>query len=67
MDLFSDADVIIGPHGAGLSNSMYSKHAHLYEFVLKPHCNRCFGYIATVLEHDYTPIEEVSQGTCIKR
>eukprot|EP00055_Hartaetosiga_balthica_P005860 m.17797 g.17797 ORF g.17797 m.17797 type:complete len:783 (-) comp4839_c0_seq1:248-2596(-) len=59
MDLFSDADVIIGPHGAGLTNSIYAKNAHIYEFTLKPHCNRCFGYIATVLGFEYTPITEI--------
>ena len=51
----------IGPHGAGLSNMLYApKDASVIEFPMKPHCNRCFGYMAMGLELDYWMVPQVT-------
>eukprot|EP01147_Barroeca_monosierra_P005714 gene5714-9001_t len=60
MDLFSDADIIIGPHGAGLTNMMFSEDAIIMEFIMSPHGNRCFGYLAAALKHNYYAISDVT-------
>eukprot|EP00043_Microstomoeca_roanoka_P018873 m.206062 g.206062 ORF g.206062 m.206062 type:complete len:508 (-) comp16901_c0_seq1:304-1827(-) len=60
MDIFSDADVIIGPHGAGLTNIVFARNASLFEFTMTPQCNRCFGFLAAALGHDYYAVNEVT-------
>ncbi|EGD82906.1 hypothetical protein PTSG_12037 [Salpingoeca rosetta] len=61
MDLFNDADIIIGPHGAGLANAMFMKRGStLVEFIMDPHGNRCFGYLAAALDHTYYAVNEVT-------
>jgi capsular polysaccharide biosynthesis protein len=46
--------LLTGPHGAGLANMLFSNpDVSVIEFSMKPHCNRCFGYMAMSLEVDY--------------
>ena len=46
--------VYAGPHGAGLSNMLFAgRDVSVIEFAMKPHCNRCFGYMAMALDMDY--------------
>ena len=50
-----------GPHGAGLSNMIYApRNCSIVEFSMKPHCNRCFGYMAMALDMDYWLLPQVS-------
>jgi tetratricopeptide (TPR) repeat protein len=61
LDLFSTAQIIIGPHGAGLVNMVYApSDVSVVEFPMKPQCNRCFGYIAMALNFDYWVVPEVT-------
>jgi len=61
IELFQSADVIIGPHGAGLTNMVYARPGtSVVEFVMEPHCNRCFGYVAAALDLDYWALPQVS-------
>jgi len=47
VSLFNKAKLVIGPHGAGLTNILFcKKDTPVIEFSMKPNCNRCFEYIA---------------------
>ncbi len=49
-----------GPHGAGLANIMFAPDdVSVVEFPMKPHCNRCFGYLAAAFGFDYWVVPEV--------
>ncbi len=50
-----------GPHGAGLTNMLVaSANTTVAEFVMAPHCNRCFGFEAAALGLDYWVLPEVA-------
>lgn len=49
--LFSEAKLIVSPHGAGLTNMIFSKNTTVIEFSLEPNVNRCFEHIAAALGH----------------
>jgi capsular polysaccharide biosynthesis protein len=53
-ELFAQATVIFGPHGAGLSNMILANApCSVIEFPLEPNCNRTFEYMANVLGFQY--------------
>jgi len=61
MDVFGAADIVIGPHGAGLSNMLFCKPSvSVIEFPMNPHCNRCFGYMSVGLGFDYWVVPELA-------
>lgn len=64
MSIFYSALVIVGPHGAGLSNMVYSEPGTLVvEGVCNPpHVNMCFQFTAHDLGHRYHGIP--SEGGC---
>jgi hypothetical protein len=51
--LFSQASLIIGPHGAGFSNAIYSDKATLIEFFEQNYINPCFYRMAQALDLNY--------------
>ena len=54
--MFAGAAVVVGPHGAGLSNVAFTdaaKRCQLVELPMYPHVNRCFGYLASALGIGY--------------
>lgn len=55
MSIFYSARVIIGPHGAGLSNMIFAQPGtYIIEGVCnEPHSNMCFQHTAHVLGHHY--------------
>eukprot|EP00054_Salpingoeca_dolichothecata_P026414 m.188814 g.188814 ORF g.188814 m.188814 type:complete len:426 (+) comp25649_c1_seq17:1169-2446(+) len=54
INYFKNTKVILGPHGAGLTNMVYADHdASVVEFPMDPNCHGCFGYIAVVPKVDY--------------
>ena len=55
MQIFYSARLIIGPHGAGLSNMIFSKPGiYVIEGVCNPpHVNMCFQHTAHILGHHY--------------
>ena len=75
LNIFRSAEIIIGalrcmpphhrpragPHGAGLANMLFAKrNVSVIEFAMKPHCNRCFGYMAMALEVDYWLVPQLA-------
>jgi hypothetical protein len=53
--LFRDADIIVGPHGAGLTDIIFSKECALVElFGIK--LNRSYENLASTLGIDYRPV-----------
>ena len=64
MLLFNSAVIVVGPHGAGLSNILFSEPG---TFVIEgvcnlPHVNLCFQRLAHVLGHRYHGV--TSRGGC---
>ena len=60
LDLFQNAQIIIGPHGAGLTNMLWSADgASVIEFPLKPHVDRNFGFLAHMCNHDYWLLPQI--------
>lgn len=56
IELFSNARLIIGTHGAGLSNTLFARPGtNVVEFSMHPNCNRCFEYIAQSCGLNYFP------------
>jgi len=63
--IFADADVIIGPHGAGLFNMIFSDDPVVVELfpesILKPH----FYYIANMMGYEYVPLVTQSEDNSL--
>lgn len=56
--LFADARLIIAPHGAGLTNILFSSPGTpVVEFTMRPQCNRCFEYVAKTCDLEYHPCD----------
>lgn len=51
--LFSEATSIIAPHGAGLTNALWSNNAHVLEIDTAKRVNRCFEWQSKVCGHEY--------------
>jgi len=55
IELFANASVIIGAHGAGLSNIIFCKpDVKIIEFFPENLCNLCYWHLATLLNFNYT-------------
>ena len=53
--LFAEAEVIIGPHGAGLTNILFApREATLIELMPNDQVNHCFWLMTNALGQDYT-------------
>jgi len=52
--LFRQAELIVGPHGAGLTNMLFSQHAKVIEFLGDPNPSaRHFVRLAATLGHEH--------------
>ena len=55
---FQRATVVVGPHGAGLSNLVFTPPgATVIELTLGLHYNRCFEWICHVVGHAYSKVD----------
>lgn len=58
IDVFRHAQVVAGPHGAGLSNLVFAEPGtRLIELVNGMHYNRCFEFLCHAAGHDYVKID----------
>jgi hypothetical protein len=53
ISLFSEAKLVIAPHGGAITNMIYSKEASLLEVMPRERINRCFEWQSLVCSHDY--------------
>ena len=57
INLFRSAKVVVAPHGAGLSNLVFSEPGvQVIELTNGRHYNRCFEWLCHVAGHSYVPI-----------
>jgi Glycosyltransferase 61 len=54
IELFAGARVIVGPHGAGLANLVWSRASHLTEVFAADHFNDCYARLAVTLGVAYS-------------
>lgn len=59
--LFSDAELVIGPHGAGLTNLIYSKRPTVIE-AFGDYINACYFTLSDGLEHTYAFTRTAPEG-----
>ena len=53
-------NVFVGGHGAGLTNMLFAPPgATIIEFGMKPHVDRCYGFMALALGLDYWLLPQV--------
>lgn len=56
--LFQGADLVVGPHGAGLANAVFcTPGTAIIELTVGHHFNRCFEWLAHACDLQYWPIE----------
>ncbi|GGJ01955.1 hypothetical protein GCM10008995_09660 [Halobellus salinus] len=61
---FSDAEIVLGPHGAGLTNAIFATETTLVE-LFGSYQNACFFTLANGLGHGYVSVMCNSQGNDI--
>jgi capsular polysaccharide biosynthesis protein len=62
MRVFSEADVILGAHGAGLVNSFAARDATIIEIMEPGYLNGCYYALADAAGHDYWFLMAESSG-----
>ena len=61
MDLFYNAKIVLGPHGAGLTNMVWTQNGTaVIEFPLSPHANRNMGMLAQSASLDFYMLPQIS-------
>lgn len=61
VDVFSRAAVIVGPHGAGLTNMLWApRGACVIIFPMRPESDICFAHMAMALGHRYIEIPSIN-------
>nr|WP_283102323.1 glycosyltransferase family 61 protein [Haloplanus sp. XH21] len=59
---FSNAEIVLGPHGAGLTNMIFSEEATLIE-LFGSYRNACFFALAKGMGHEYVSVTCQSAGS----
>ena len=67
LDLFQHAKIVLGPHGAGLTNMLWCQNGtSIIEFPLVPHTNRNLGFLAMATEMDYWLLPQIHANYYLK-
>lgn len=53
IELFYDAEIVVGTHGSGLSHIVFSDHVNLLEFQIMGKMQTYFYYLSKALGHNY--------------
>jgi hypothetical protein len=61
IDLFANAEAVVAPHGAGLTNLVYAEDTAVIELFGDKKI-ASFARLATMLDHDYTPLDCEQRG-----
>jgi hypothetical protein len=61
--LFASAEVVVGPHGAGLSNMVFARDASVCELLHPGRRNACFYRLASASGHDYWYVLAEASGS----
>jgi capsular polysaccharide biosynthesis protein len=56
IDLFSKVETLIGVHGAGLTNGIWTPQAKMIELMPSDRINRCFEWQSNLLGSEYERI-----------
>jgi capsular polysaccharide biosynthesis protein len=54
INIFHGAELVIGPHGAGFSNIVFSRKPKILEFFFPQHVNACYYSLGQHVEADYS-------------
>jgi len=54
VELFSAAEAVVAPHGAGTSNIVFGEHIAVLEILQPQYLNLCYYALAGACEHDYS-------------
>jgi hypothetical protein len=57
IQLFKDAEIIIGAHGAGFTNIIYAENPHIIELIGENKVHATFSRICHVLDYNYSRIK----------
>jgi hypothetical protein len=63
--LFSKAALIVGPHGAGFTNMIFSQSVNIVEFMPLAQPNICYWHLSEVLGNTYRMIPVPSEDDCM--
>ena len=67
LDLFQNIEIMLGPHGAGLTNMLWAPNGtSVIEFPLKPHSNRNMAMLAYAANMDYWILPEINCNYYLK-
>ena len=68
ISLFSEAETVVAPHGAAITNMIFSKKAKLLELMPISRINRCFEWQSHICGHGYKVLfYEANVGIDLKR
>jgi len=56
VSLFSEAKLVVAPHGGALTNLIFADNAEIIEIMPRTRVNRCFEWQSKICKHDYTRI-----------
>lgn len=62
IELFSQAEIVVGPHGAGLANMIFAPHTAVIEFLEPVYQNFCYYHLASGLGFPHKVLIGKSHG-----
>ncbi|WP_175416370.1 DUF563 domain-containing protein [Natrinema versiforme] len=66
VQLYSQADMVVGPHGSNLANIVFSSDTDIIEFSYEPIGSACYHGISEILDIDYRFVTAKNKGGDIR-